>query len=408
MSELGETKRIAKNSLLFFSANLLSRLLALIAVIFFIQILGAGAYGEYSFALAFVSALVVFSDLGLHSLVVKDVAREPEHAEEYFRKLFALKMGIVAAVLAVIGTAVFLFGFSDELKIIILLLALAAFLNSFADFIKAFFKAYERFGFEFVVSTSSNILTFLLAVFVLFSGYGLLGFVSILFVGATFNFAISLFIIRKFFFKGWPEMDTAFWANSIKTAAPFGVLLVLSTFYFAIDVFIINFLGGETLLGFYSVAYNIIIGSILLAEASAVALFPFFSRLQEGDKTNKIKNLRKSMIIMGLIGIVISILLFFLSQPLIELLFGQGFSETISALRILSWSIPLLYLNFVLFSFLMATGKEYGVVAGLIIASAANIALDILLFPLFGIAGVGSATVFSQIVLLVLLLYFNR
>lgn len=87
---IGVKQTILKNTFWLAVASGVSKFLKLILFIYVARILGATEYGKFTFALAFVTLFVVFSDFGLSSIVTRELSREKEKEKE-FSAILSLK-----------------------------------------------------------------------------------------------------------------------------------------------------------------------------------------------------------------------------------------------------------------------------------------------------------------------------
>ncbi|MFH1587597.1 MAG: flippase [Candidatus Diapherotrites archaeon] len=405
---MSETKRIAKNGLVLFIANGFSRAVSIVLVIYFIHLVGATVFGTYSFAQAFVSVFVAFTALGLNNLTIREVAKDYRQAGKYLGNLFPLKAAISTVILILILYSALLLKLPFETIVVIILLALAGIVNALADIFRALFRAFEEFAIESVAGISSSLVGFAAGIILLYYGFGITGLVFALLLASVTDFILQMAFLGKIRAEIKIEFDFSFWKSTLKSAVPFGMVILMFAVYFSVDVFILKFLRGEELLGFYTIAYNMVLAISILPQAFATSTFPFFSRNQEGDAEKNERILSKSLLLSVLAGLVFALVLFIFAQDIVVLLFGTGFGETISVLQIICWGLVLLFPGIILIGYMSATGRNNVLAILLLAVTAINTALDLLLIGDFGLLGVASATVFSQIILFILLLYFKR
>ena len=91
------------------------------------------------------------------------------------------------------------------------------------------------------------------------------------------------------------------------------------------------------------------------------------------------------------------------SYEIITLIYGVKFLPSIDILGVLSWAILLFFLNFLLSNMLIASGLEKVNTWNLVGVTALNIILNLVLIPLYGGIGSAWATLFCEIVLIVML-----
>jgi len=82
---------IAKNALWGALGSFVNKALSFVLLVYAARVLGAEGYGQFTFALAFVSLLIVFSHLGLPAIITREFAREKENRNEFY-SLISLKI----------------------------------------------------------------------------------------------------------------------------------------------------------------------------------------------------------------------------------------------------------------------------------------------------------------------------
>ena len=76
--------------------------------------LGAAGFGILSFALAFTGIFGVFSDLGLGTLTVREVARDKSLASKYLRNIAVMKIILVVITFGLIALTINLLGYPEQ------------------------------------------------------------------------------------------------------------------------------------------------------------------------------------------------------------------------------------------------------------------------------------------------------
>ena len=91
--------------------------------------------------------------------------------------------------------------------------------------------------------------------------------------------------------------------------------------------------------------------------------------------------------------------LWFFSDTIITLIYGEKFYPSISVLNILVFAFFLFFMNFLLSNILITSGREKLNACNLVIATVLNILLNLALIPEYGAEGAAWATVFCEGVL---------
>jgi len=73
---MNTVQRIAKNAGVLITTKVISKVFTFFYVMYTARYLGAEGFGILSFAIAFTAIFGIFTDLGLHQLTVREVARD--------------------------------------------------------------------------------------------------------------------------------------------------------------------------------------------------------------------------------------------------------------------------------------------------------------------------------------------
>ncbi len=107
--------RARKNILLKFVSEVLIRSLAFLFIVVAARYLGDQDYGHYSLAYFFAGLLTIFSDLGLNTVLIRDVSRDHRLLASYAGNILLIKI-LFSLVLLFLGPGIlFLLGYSGIL-----------------------------------------------------------------------------------------------------------------------------------------------------------------------------------------------------------------------------------------------------------------------------------------------------
>ena len=176
-----------------------------------------------------------------------------------------------------------------------------------------------------------------------------------------------------------------------------------------IDSVMIGHFMGETDVGHYAVAIVLIQGMVLIPQAVEKVIVAATSEYcGKNDYENLIRLIKKCVIIIFAINIVLSFLLIVFGQFLIENIFGIDFLPAYRPLLILLVGyfiyIPIMSVS----STLGSMGKVSIIFKISLICAVINTFLNILLIPIYGIAGAAIATSIALISVTILRVYFIR
>jgi O-antigen/teichoic acid export membrane protein len=160
-NNVGARQTIFKNAFWLTISTIANKLLSLGLIIYGASILGAEGYGQSTFALAFVSVLMIFADFGLSPIVTRDFAHEKQKKEELY-SIISLKIVLAVGTFILILVSAFFTAPSTDIMSTIVILALFLLVNSFIALGHSFFHARQKMEYEawFEVLQSVMILAF--------------------------------------------------------------------------------------------------------------------------------------------------------------------------------------------------------------------------------------------------------
>jgi O-antigen/teichoic acid export membrane protein len=358
--------------------------------------------GEYVLISSFVGFIVVFADLGLGTLLTREIASKRAD-EKYISFIFTLRL-LLAVFVTIIGSiAIFFFPYSIEVKIGVCLLAIANIFFILAATVWSIFQAELRFEKIVFAQVISSVITCILTIafvllklpllyFVLASSIG----ISICFIATYLSYAktISLKIDKKAFLK------------ILKEAWPIGAGVIISVIYFKIDALILPFYYNPSThpdLSYYSTAYKIFEVAITFGGFYTGTLFPVFSAHLQSK--NFILHFKKHLTFTILLGVAGCSTLFIFAKLFIFILAGEGFYPATLALQILSFAAVSSILSGFFLNIAIAGGKQLLLLKYSFIAAVLNICLNLLIIPKYSFIGASWTTVVTQLLILIMNIY---
>jgi len=351
----------------------------------------------------------VFSDFGLSASVNQKVARCRGSSDNSIAQLVGsslfLKTILVVPVFIIMASLVHLFGRANDTKWTVYLLGLSVLVNSFTVFFAGVFRGLERMEYEAVASVLERPLIFLIGVWLLMNGYGIISLAILFLVTRLLTLVLSAVV---YFGKGQKislNRDFVFWKQLIVGAVPFGVFLVLGTIYFQIDTIMLALFQDNRAVGLFESVIRLAIVLMIIPEAFTEALFPVLSRsFHLGQDLTTLY--RKSLKLMAIIGFPITVGLLTLADTFIHLLYGAEYLPAVPALRLIALMVSLRFLAYVPGIFLASINKQTLRLTVVGICALFNIVLNLLTIPRWGFVGAAFNTLLTNIVLLCLYVFF--
>lgn len=399
---------IVKNSIFSLLGQVAIKVLSFSFSIFVVRRLGDASFGKYSTALAYVGVYAIFSDLGLAPYMVREVAKDNEKSSFMFFNVAALRLILSAGTLAVIIGSAVLLNRSPDLILGAAVAGFGLFLYAIEGPLESLFQAKERLDYLSVVNVL-NQLTFVgLGTFVLVRGYG---FVSLL-VASLCSLSVATVVGLVIFARRLGGLHWQFnpqrWLYLLRAALPFGVIGFALGLSYKASTVLLQYYHGDGVTGWYNVAYNLIFMLMMISHAVNLALYPSMCRQHAADPQTIPALYERALKYLFLLSIPIATGTTVLGDRIIYFLYTEEFAAAILPLRILIWVLPLMFLTELLGNVVVVHNQEKKVVQALLISTAVNVPLNLLLIPPFGLSGASIVTLATEIVLAVQYLWLLR
>ena len=136
-------QRIAKNTIFLASSNIIGFVFSFFFLVYTTRYLGTERYGLLSFAIAFASITIFLADIGISSVIVRDVARDRSKTAIYIGNSILMKVVLAAITLMSTAAIGFALGYPFSTMKIVMVILLSLIVISFSGIISSVVSAYE-------------------------------------------------------------------------------------------------------------------------------------------------------------------------------------------------------------------------------------------------------------------------
>ncbi len=240
--------------------------------------LGAEDLGILSFALSFASILGLIGDLGLSSLMIREVSRNLSQAPRYLGSILLMKILLSMVNFGVAAIAINILGYSEPTIRVVYIITLYNIATNFTYVFYSVFQAFERFEFQSLGIILNSTLMIVGIFFAVEQRLDLIYFAFIYLIVNTIILVYSFLIcIRKFTIPTL-NIDWVFWKQIISESAPFWLNTVFVLIYFKIDMVMLSVMNGDSVVGWYAASYRLIDALALLPAVLMSTMYPVFSK----------------------------------------------------------------------------------------------------------------------------------
>lgn len=383
-------------------------IITLITVKLLANYIGAKGVGNYNTITTYINFFIVIADLGLFSVTVREISKKPEMEQKIINNVFAIRL--ISALLAVLIAIfiVFLTQYSSEIKYGVIIACGFLFFNLLASVYDSSLQYRLKMQFSALAELISKILSVVALILVIYFSGNFLWVMSTVAV-----FGVGIFVFKWLFAKRYvrfnPELDSKVGPWIFQMAWPLGIVFIINNLFFKIDTLILYAFKGAVITGVYTVAYKVLEVTAFIGSYFSSALKPMISQNIKKDSkyVGKVVERGINIMVFAATPIVISALVF--SKDIILLISNAEFLSGGSALIILSFTLPLIFVVVLLSEVLIANDSRKILVTISLSILIFNILLNLILIPRYSLMGAAWTTLISEILLVVVYyIYANK
>jgi O-antigen/teichoic acid export membrane protein len=361
------------------------------------RFLGKTDFGQLSFTITYLALFQIITSLSAEAIVVRELIKNRDIANKILGSIFYLRLGLgVINWICSILIVILIYGLDDNTYVLTLIGGASLVFQSIST-IELWFQSNNK-SFNIVIPklASSVIINFLKIVFII-NQFSIIYF-ALLF---SFDFLLSgifLFIAYNKFKVGkkW-TFDKGVALRLLKDSWPFLVSATSIYFYTRIDSFIIKKYLGASDLGIYSAAIAISAALPILPMVLLTVLNPIITKKKMESEELYQKFLKKVFQFFGYGGIIFSVIIYMLSDFIIDVLYGANFKMASAVLKAHIFTNVFIYMGIAQNIWIINENKGklniYKTAVGVVLSFAANL----LLIPKFGLMGAAYSAVLVQL-----------
>jgi O-antigen/teichoic acid export membrane protein len=391
------------HAVLLTAAQLSRGLLRLLFVVAVARVLGPERFGVYALLLAMVEMLAVASGSGYADYLTREAAKDERLGWGLAGQLMWLRLAYTIPVTGIGLGILWLCGYPRLVLTAAACMSLTLIPRSLSEAVQGVLRGISRYVEFLAVEVVFGLTLATGGGFLLVRGGGLRAAIATEFAAAGVAGLAGVAFALKFRTGERLRLKAS---QLFKTSAIFNVYAFVGNLYDRLDVLMLSKLAGDYATGIYSAAYRPMGTLQLLPYGVLYSLLPSLSRgsysLADREKLEKAMGLLLS----AAFAIVLATMVF--AGALVPLVFGAGFAEAATGLKILIWAVILRYLNYALNMRLLAAGHEGVFVATSLVCLAVNFIGNLLLIPIFSWRAAAVLTIVTELVLLAQNMYWLR
>jgi PST family polysaccharide transporter len=393
-------QRVIGNTGWLIADNMLRMLIGLIVGIWVARYLGPASFGELNYALALVGMFSVVASLGIDGNIVRDLVREPERQSEILGTAFRLKFAgaFVSAIACVSAVSILRPEYPQTIWLVAILSAGMIFLT--IETISLWFQAQVQSKYTVYAKNLAYVLGALIRVGLILNEAPLIAFAWAGLVESSLA-ALGLVLVYYRRLGRMPTAWTATWSRAkamLREGWPLLLSSVSSMLYLRLDMIMLGEMSGDHSVGIYGAATRLSEVWYFLPMAIVSSLQPSLVHAREHSRQQYFERLSQLYRLMAALSIAVSLVVMFMAEPLIELLYGAQYKAAGAVLALHIWASVAVFLGVASSQYLLTENLQKLSFYRTTIGLGCNIILNFMLIPHLDALGAAIATLVSYCV----------
>lgn len=370
--------------------------------------LGPENFGLMNYAISFASLFGFLCGFGVDSILNRELVKHPEKKQELLGAGFWIKFGGGLVAVLIINAVSFFVHDNSLVRTLVLIFSITCILQS-AGVIAIFFQSQvlskKVVGAQTIVALLSTALKVAL----------IWWHADVVWLTATYVFdgvCLGILLLCLYYKHESGRVSVSASRRIIRSlladSFPLMFAIVFTTIYAKIDQVLVGHLLNTEAVGLYAAAVKLSEIWYVIPTIICASLFPALIHAQKTSMVEYERRLRNLYVLVGGIAVGIACAVFLVAPFIVNLLYGSEYSSVASTLRIYIWSGVPVFLMVVMSQYLLAENYTKIYVAVTMAGAVANIFLNLLWIPRYGINGSAIATLVSYSTVPLVLLFFKK
>lgn len=389
-------QKVIDNLAWLFVDSLLRMAVGLFVGVWIARYLGPVQFGQYSFALAFVTIFSVVGALAVDANVVRDIVKDPSAKDEILGTATFLKFlgGLLAAALCMVAIIV-LRPEDAVVKWLVIILA-AGIMFQAMETIALWFQAQVQSKYTVWAKNIAVLIMASVKVTLVLLNTPIVAFAWAGLAEALLS-ALALIIVYHVTGKRistWlPDLHRA--KILLRESWPLLISALTAVLYLRMDVVMLGEMHGEAAVGIYGAATRISEAWYFIPMALVASLQPSIMQAKEHSEELFQARLRNVYNLMSALSISMATVVTLFADKLVRLLFGQSYETAGAVLVVHVWAAVAVSLGVASSQYLIVENLQKISMYRTTIGLMCNLGLNLLLIPKYGALGAAVATLIS-------------
>ena len=354
-------KKIVINCASILTGNFLNKAITIAVLVALTGYLSPAEFGRYSFVMAYISFFGIFTDLGINTILTREISAGTLEASYGFGDAILIRSALAVATSVVTVASLALLGYPSD----VVTLAAAASLSLFISFRGLFlrtvfdipFQVNLKMAYPAAVNLFNELFTLGVVIWLVRVKASLLLLVLSINLANIPGFAavavLSARVIRPRF-----RLDAAVCRGILARSLPLGASALLEGIFIITPFFVMSRFSTEESLGFYSLPFRLVSSLWIIPVALMLTLLPRMSRDAIESRVRDSDGFFRGLKAVLAVGIPLGFTTVAFSGALIDFFTHGRYAGSVEALSIMIWGTIFYFVNTVYYYTFTAAGKQ--------------------------------------------------
>jgi len=402
---LNLTQKIAYNAFFSAGARVVEVALAFLIIKLVIGYLGESGFGDYIIVVTFIYIFSVFADLGLYSIVVREISREGVDEKKIINNAFTLRLTAGFFILGVAYFVSLLFPYSNNVHYGIAVAALGFWMLSNIQVLMGLFQKHLAMDKVALAEIAGRVVQLFFVWYFIAYDFGFLYIISAIFLGAVINFILVLHF-ASVYVKIKLAFDFKFWKKLLVQSYPLAISAILVLIYFKLDTIFLSAMKDSEAVGVYGLSYKILENLIFFPAMIVGLTMPIMSKyiFTERDKFKSVVQRTLNFLIIAFLPLAFGAIM--ASDKIIELFSeGKGFYDSPMVLNILIIALGFIFLGALFSNIIIAANQQKRLAQIYFVGMIFNVITNFIFIPKYSYFGAAATTVATELLVTSLMIY---
>lgn len=389
-----------KNAFWLAVGNIGGRLIRAAIIVYAARVLGAGAWGVFSYGITLVAFLAAFVDIGIDSILTRERAKSKENPlrqKEILSTSFFIKAALLAAAVIAVIFAAPRIGSLPEVKPLLPMMAIILVFDVLRNFGFSVIRSKEKMEFEAMLFIFTNVAIVAFGLVSLSFAPNVASFTLAYALGTGAGLIATSYALKDELAGVLSHFSKPLVKEILSSVWPFAISGVLGLLMLNTDVLIIGWFRSAEDVGLYSAAVRIVQLLYIFAGVAAQSSLPIFSRFHKEDSGRVKASLERILKFSFSFSLPVALGGAVAGPALVGFLFGDQYAGAGRSFQILLLTLAFNFVAVILSNVVFVYNKQKVLIIYMAIGGILNVAFDLFLIPKFGIEGSAVATLLSQI-----------